>query len=74
MIIEQVTIAGAGMLGAQIAWQTAFNGFRVSGYDAFEKGIVAKLLDKARQDQINEIDQQRQTTHLMRRLVPCRKI
>jgi len=41
MIIEQVTIAGAGMLGAQIAWQTAFSGFRVSVYDAFEKGLEA---------------------------------
>ena len=27
MKIENVTIAGAGTLGSQIAWQTAFNGY-----------------------------------------------
>ncbi len=39
MKIKNVTIAGAGVLGSQIAWQTAFKGFNVTVYDAFEKGI-----------------------------------
>jgi len=39
MKIQNVTIAGAGVLGSQIAWQTAFYGFNVVVYDAFEKGI-----------------------------------
>ena len=39
MTIKNVTIAGAGTLGSQIAWQTAFKGFDVTVYDAFEKGL-----------------------------------
>ena len=39
MNIKNVTIAGAGTLGSQIAWQTAFKGFNVTVYDAFDKGI-----------------------------------
>jgi 3-hydroxyacyl-CoA dehydrogenase len=39
MKIANVTIAGAGTLGSQIAWQTAFNGFNVIVFDAFEKGL-----------------------------------
>lgn len=39
MTIKNVTIAGAGTLGSQIAWQTAFKGFNVTVYDAFDKGI-----------------------------------
>jgi 3-hydroxybutyryl-CoA dehydrogenase len=39
MIIINVTIAGAGVLGSQIAWQTAFNGFNVTVYDVFENGL-----------------------------------
>ncbi len=41
MNIKNVTIAGGGTLGSQIAWQTAFNGFNVTVYDAFDKGIEA---------------------------------
>ena len=41
MIIKNVTIAGGGTLGSQIAWQTAFQGFDVIVYDAFEKGLEA---------------------------------
>jgi 3-hydroxybutyryl-CoA dehydrogenase len=37
MKIENVMIAG-GTLGSQIAWQTAFMGFKVVVYDAFDKG------------------------------------
>lgn len=39
MIIKNVTITGAGTLGSQIAWQTAFKGFNVTVYDAFDKGL-----------------------------------
>ena len=39
MKIKNVTIAGGGTLGSQIAWQTAFHGFNVTVYDAFEKGL-----------------------------------
>jgi 3-hydroxybutyryl-CoA dehydrogenase len=39
MKIKNVTIAGAGVLGSQIAWQTAFHGFHVTVYDLFEKGL-----------------------------------
>ena len=47
MIIKNVTIAGAGTLGSQIAWQTAFKGFNVTVYDAFEKGLArCKLFHK----------------------------
>ncbi|GAB6189002.1 3-hydroxyacyl-CoA dehydrogenase [Marinitoga arctica] len=41
MEIKNVMIAGAGVLGSQVAWQVAFNGFNVIVYDAFEKGIEA---------------------------------
>ncbi len=39
MKITNVTIAGGGTLGSQIAWQTAFMGFKVIVYDAFDKGL-----------------------------------
>jgi len=39
MKIKNVTVAGAGTLGSQIAWQTAFHGFNVSVYDPFEESI-----------------------------------
>ena len=39
MTIKNVTIAGGGTLGSQIAWQTAFHGFNVTVYDAFDKGL-----------------------------------
>lgn len=40
MEIKNVTIAGGGTLGSQIAWQTANKGFNVIVYDAFEAGIA----------------------------------
>jgi 3-hydroxybutyryl-CoA dehydrogenase len=39
--IENITIVGGGTLGSQIAWQTAFMGFNVVAYDAFDKGLEA---------------------------------
>lgn len=44
MKIKKVTIAGGGTLGSQIAWQTAFMGFDVVVYDAFDKGLEASKL------------------------------
>lgn len=41
MNIKNVTIAGGGTLGSQVAWQTAFHGFNVTVYDAFDKGLAA---------------------------------
>ena len=41
MNIKNVTIAGGGTLGSQIAWQTAFKGFNVIVFDAFDEGIEA---------------------------------
>ena len=47
MDIKNVMIAGGGTLGSQIAWQTAFHGFEVTVYDAFEKGLeTSKSLHK----------------------------
>jgi len=43
MEIKNVTILGAGVLGSQIAWQSAFYGFHVTVYDISDKALgVAK--------------------------------
>jgi len=66
MKIKNVTIAGGGTLGSQIAWQTAFHGFNVTVYDAFDKGIegsksfhqqFAALFLKTRSATQTDIDQ-----------------
>ncbi len=41
MEIKNVTILGAGVLGSQIAWQSAFYGFRVTVYDIDDKALEA---------------------------------
>ncbi|WP_418642920.1 3-hydroxyacyl-CoA dehydrogenase NAD-binding domain-containing protein [Vibrio chaetopteri] len=47
MNINNVTIAGAGLLGSQVAWQIAFSGFEVTVYDYFDKGLdKSKTLHK----------------------------
>ena len=33
MAFKNITVAGAGVLGSQIAYQTALNGFRVTVYN-----------------------------------------
>lgn len=43
MSIKNVTVAGSGVLGYQIAFQTAFHGFKVSVYD-----ISDEVLEKAK--------------------------
>lgn len=40
MRIKHVTVAGTGVLGSQIAFQTAFKGFKVSAYDINEEALV----------------------------------
>lgn len=44
MKIKNVTVAGTGVLGSQIAFQTAFKGFKVSSYD-----INDEALEKAKE-------------------------
>jgi len=39
MKIKNITVAGAGILGSQIAWQTAFHGFTVTVYDISQEAI-----------------------------------
>ncbi len=41
MKINKVMIAGAGVLGSQIAWQTAYRGFNVTVFDPFENALEA---------------------------------
>ncbi|GLX82357.1 3-hydroxyacyl-CoA dehydrogenase [Thalassotalea eurytherma] len=41
MNIKNVTVAGGGLLGSQVAWQVAFSGFNVTVFDPFEKGLEA---------------------------------
>ena len=37
--LEQVTVLGGGVLGGQIAWQSAFRGKQVVVYDLYEDGL-----------------------------------
>lgn len=39
MRIKNVTVAGTGVLGSQIAFQTAFKGFKVSAYDINDEAL-----------------------------------
>ncbi|MCL2536452.1 MAG: 3-hydroxyacyl-CoA dehydrogenase [Nocardiaceae bacterium] len=54
--IRKVTVLGAGVLGSQIAFQSAFKGFDVTSYDIDDKalesarGRFAGLVDTYRQD------------------------
>ncbi len=66
MTIRNVTVAGAGVLGSQIAWQAAFRGFNVTVYDAFDKGLevgrelhdrYARLFNDTRGVPAEQIDQ-----------------
>lgn len=41
MNFEQITVAGCGVLGSQIAYQTAFKGFKVTVYDVDNNAIAA---------------------------------
>lgn len=55
MRIKNVTVAGTGVLGSQIAFQTAFKGFEVSAYDINDEAVKKgderfKVLQKRYQD------------------------
>jgi 3-hydroxybutyryl-CoA dehydrogenase len=47
MDFKNITIAGSGVLGYQIAFQTAYHGFKVTVYDindeVLEKAISSRL-------------------------------
>lgn len=45
MTIKNVTIAGSGVLGSQIAFQTAFRGYNVTIYDINDE-VIAKAKDR----------------------------
>lgn len=57
MTIEfrKVTVLGTGVLGSQIAFQTAFHGFEVTAYDIDDKAITAA---RARFDELATVYQQ----------------
>ncbi|MEV0060326.1 3-hydroxyacyl-CoA dehydrogenase [Nocardia sp. NPDC050718] len=57
MTIEfrRVTVLGTGVLGSQIAFQTAFHGFDVTAYDIDDKAITAA---RARFDELATVYQQ----------------
>ena len=53
MAFQNITIAGTGVLGSQIAYQTALNGFKVTAYDLdvdAAKQRVLALKDSYKQD------------------------
>ncbi|WP_317967334.1 3-hydroxyacyl-CoA dehydrogenase NAD-binding domain-containing protein, partial [Paenibacillus sp. CCS19] len=54
MDFHNVTVAGSGVLGSQIAYQSAFKGFKVTVYD-----INDEALDKAK-DRIAKLKQRYQ--------------
>ena len=45
MKIKNVTIAGTGVLGSQIAFQSAFKGFNVSIYDINDDALEKAMKD-----------------------------
>jgi len=54
---QHITVAGSGVLGSQIAFQTAFKGFVVSIYDINDEAIerakerITKLKKRYQEDQ-----------------------
>lgn len=56
MTFQNVTVAGSGVLGSQIAFQTAYKEFKVSVYDINEEAIanakerMLKLKERYKQD------------------------
>lgn len=39
-MIKKVTVAGSGVLGSQIAYQSAFHGFEVTVYDISDEALT----------------------------------
>lgn len=58
MTIKNVTIVGAGVLGAQIAFQSSFKGFSVSVYDINDEAIAKskKIFQYIKLCYLNDID------------------
>lgn len=54
--IERLTLLGAGVLGAQIAWQSAYKGKLVTVYDLYEKGLEQCRTDQQRYAEIYQRD------------------
>ncbi|SHK45408.1 3-hydroxyacyl-CoA dehydrogenase [Alicyclobacillus tolerans] len=56
MVFQQITVAGCGVLGSQIAFQTAFKGFDVTVYDLNEEALskakerILKLMNMYQKD------------------------
>jgi 3-hydroxybutyryl-CoA dehydrogenase len=46
--INRLTVLGAGVLGGQIAWQSAYKGKQVTIYDLYEKGLEQCRTDQLR--------------------------
>ena len=46
--VNKLTLLGAGVLGGQIAWQSAFKGKTVVVYDLHEKGLEQCRADQLR--------------------------
>src|SRR5690606_8129268 len=63
MNYKNVTVAGSGVLGSQIAYQTAFKGFYVTVYDINDAAIeaskerIAKLQENYKKD-LNASDEE----------------
>lgn len=55
MEFRKVTVLGTGVLGSQIAFQTAFHGFDVTAYDIDDKALTAA---RARFDELAKVYQQ----------------
>lgn len=67
MKFTNVTIAGSGVLGYQIAFQTAFHGYQVTVYDINEEVLEKakskfKILAKAFQKDLHATDEQLEAT------------
>ncbi|WP_417269677.1 3-hydroxyacyl-CoA dehydrogenase [Celeribacter sp.] len=57
MSIRKVTVLGTGVLGAQIAFQTAYSGFDVTAYDIDDDKIASarKTMEKLGQAYLNDL-------------------
>lgn len=57
MSIRKVTVLGTGVLGAQIAFQTAYSGFEVTSYDIDDGKIAAarKTMEKLGHSYLNDL-------------------
>jgi 3-hydroxybutyryl-CoA dehydrogenase len=54
--IHHLTLVGAGVLGGQIAWHSAFKGKQVVVYDLYEKGLAQCRADQQRYADTYSVD------------------